>query len=170
MCFWGRFRQVKNDDFIFAIFFRDFPPFFHATRAILREFWTFRRPWECSPSLHNPSFPLFPFPFFFSFFLSPSPSPFLPFPQVRKKCHNLGRCQAEMRPQPVACRRGSSTGHGSVPAVFSIATAIPLPIWTLQKYLYHGMQLSRGEAGEPHTCRYLGVECKGWLTCKICHC
>ena len=33
---------------------------------------------------------------------------------------NPGRCQAEMRPQPVACRRGSSTGHGSVPAVFSI--------------------------------------------------
>ena len=37
---------------------------------------------------------------------------------------NPGRCHAEMRPQPVACHRGSSAGHGSVPAVFPIATAI----------------------------------------------
>ena len=28
LCFWGRFRQVKNGDFIFAIFFRDFSPLF----------------------------------------------------------------------------------------------------------------------------------------------
>ena len=37
---------------------------------------------------------------------------------------NPGRCHAEMRPQPVACHRGSSAGHGSAPAVFPIATAI----------------------------------------------
>ena len=36
---------------------------------------------------------------------------------------NPGRCHAEMRPQPVACHRGSSAGHGSAPAVFPIATA-----------------------------------------------
>ena len=69
----------------FRDFFRDFPPFFHATRAILREFWTFRRPRERGPSLHNPSLSFFPFPFFFLLF-PPPPSPFPPFPTLVKNC------------------------------------------------------------------------------------
>ena len=62
-----------------------FSPFFTPTRAILREFWTFRRPRERGPSLHNPSLSFFPFPFFFLLFLPPPP-PFSSFPRVVKKC------------------------------------------------------------------------------------
>ena len=70
----------------FRDFFRDFSPFFTPTRAIVREFWTFRRPRERGPSLHNPSLSFFPFPFFFLLF-PPPPSPFPPFPTLVKNCH-----------------------------------------------------------------------------------
>ncbi len=62
------------------LYFRGSPPGFsspfHPTRTILREFWTFRRPRERGPSLHNPSLSFFPFPFFFLLFPPLSLSPF----------------------------------------------------------------------------------------------
>ena len=59
LCFGGRFRRVKKRRLYFRDFFPGFFSLFHPTRTILREFWTFRRPQECGPSLHNLPPPLF---------------------------------------------------------------------------------------------------------------
>ena len=70
---------------------------------------------------------------------------------------NPGRCQAEMRPFPVAGRRGSSAGHGSVPAVFPIAPAIcnyPVARTASRKAArHHLLHLLSGAAG--------GLSCYG---------
>ena len=66
--FGGAFARSKMTTLFSRFFSGIFSPFFHATRAILREFWTFRRPRERGPSLHNPSLSFFPFPFFFLLF------------------------------------------------------------------------------------------------------
>ena len=80
MCaFGGAFARSKMATLFSRFSPGIFSPFFTPTRAILREFWTFRRPRERGPSLHNPSFSFFPFPF-----LSLSP-----FPTLVKNCQEV---------------------------------------------------------------------------------
>jgi len=64
--FWGALLPGQKEATLFSrFFFGIFSPF-HPTRTILREFWTFRRPWERGPSLHDLPFSFFLFPPFSS--------------------------------------------------------------------------------------------------------